>query len=90
VPVDSPKLSPWSDDEVERLLRLIESGSNLTELSRSLGRHERDIESEASFLGVMVPCHEELSVQTRTVDSCSVSATIHYAPFNPVGRRIAA
>jgi hypothetical protein len=88
--VDSPSLSPWSDDEVERLLRLIESGSNLTELSRSLGRGEPEIESEASFLGVMVPSHEELSVQTRTVDSCSVSATIHYVPFNPAGRRVAA
>jgi hypothetical protein len=88
--VDSLKLSPWSEDEVERLLRLIESGSNLTELSRSLDRNERDIELQAKFLGVLIPCHEELSVQTRTADSCSVSATIHYAPFNPAGRRVAA
>ena len=79
--MDSPNLSPWSDEEVERLLRLIESGSSLAEMSRTLGRGEQDIELQAKFLGVLVPCHEELSVQTRTADSSAASATIHYAPF---------
>lgn len=90
MPVDSPDLSPWSDEEVERLLRLIESGSNLAELSRSLDRDEREIELEAHFLGVHIPCHEELPVLTRTADSSAASATIHYAPFKSVMRRVAA
>lgn len=90
MPVNSPNVSPWGDEEVERLLRLIETGSSLAELSRTLGRGEQDIESQADFLGVLVPRHEELSVQTRTADSSAVSATIHYAPFAPSSRRAAA
>jgi hypothetical protein len=77
----------WSDEEVERLLRLIESGSPLAELSRVLGRSEANVEQQANFLGVLIPRHEELSVQTRTADSSSVSATIHYAPFVVSPRR---
>ena len=88
--MDLPNFTPWGDEEVERLLRLIESGSSLAELSRALGRSEANIEEQANFLGVLIPRHEELSVQTRTADSSSASATIHYAPFTVSPRRATA
>jgi hypothetical protein len=87
VPVEPSNLTPWSDEDVEQLLRLIESGSSLAELSRALGRSEYDVEQQAQFLGVLIPRHEELAVQTRTADSSSISATIHYAPFATGSRR---
>jgi hypothetical protein len=85
--VDSTDFSPWGDDDVEQLLRLIESGSSLAELSLILGRSQPDVERQAHFLGVLVPEHGELAVSTRTVDSSAVSATIHYAPFAQFSRR---
>ena len=80
MPLNSP--SPrWGEDDVERLLRLIESGSSVEELSRVFGRTEVEVERQARFLGVLIHRHEELPVQTRTADSSCESATIHYAPF---------
>lgn len=90
MPVDIPNFSPWSDEEVERLLRLIESGSSLAELSRALGRSEPSVEQQAKFLGVLIPQHEELAVLTRTADSSSSSSTIHYVPFKVNPRRATA
>jgi len=84
---DSAEFAHWSDEDVERLLRLIEGGSSLAELSRVLERSEADVERQARFLGVMVPQHEALAVQTRTTDSGKVSATIHYAPLSAAKRR---
>lgn len=79
---DLPNFAPWSDEEVERLLRLIEGGGSMNDLVRVLGRNENDLEQQARFLGVHLPQHEELPVLTRTSDSSKASSTtIHYAPF---------
>ena len=80
---------PWDDDEVEKLLRLIEGGNSLSDLSRLLGRSEYDVEQQAQFLGVLLPQHEAMSVSTYTEDSSAISATIHYAPFAQAPRRAA-
>jgi hypothetical protein len=81
VPADFSNFAPWGDDEVERMLRLIESGSSMRDLCRALNRSEVDLEQQAQFLGVLLPEHEELSVLTRTADSSAATSTIHYAPF---------
>jgi hypothetical protein len=77
----------WSDEEVEKLLRLVESGSSMHDLARTLGRSESDLERQAQFLGVHIPQHGEMQILTRTSDSSTVSATIHYAPFLQGSRR---
>ena len=81
VPGESPYFTPWSDEDVERLLRLIESGTSVDDLTRSLGREEVDVAQKAHYLGVHLPGHEQLPVLTRTSDSSRASATIHYVPF---------
>lgn len=72
---------------MERLLRLIESGSSMHDLARILDRAEIDLEREAQFLGVHIPQHGAMPILTRTSDSSTASATIHYAPFLPGSRR---
>ena len=86
MPVEFPNGSRWSEEEVEKMLRLIEGGSSLHEIARVLARTERELEQEAGFLGVMLPQHEPLPVSTHTADS-SMSSTIHYAPFGAPRRR---
>jgi hypothetical protein len=88
VPTDPQGFAHWSDEEVEQLLRLIESGSSMNDLSRALGRSESDLERQARFLGVHIPQHGEVAVQTTTSDSSTLSATIHYAPSLPTPRRV--
>jgi hypothetical protein len=75
VPAEFPIGAPWSDEDVERLLRLIESGCSMAELSRALGRSEVALEQEARFLGVLLPRHGAVHVSTRTADSSSASST---------------
>jgi hypothetical protein len=87
VPDNSSKSAHWSDEEVERLLRLIESGSSMHDLARILHRSENDLEMQAHFLGVHIPQHGEMPILTRTSDSSTASATIHYAPFLQSARR---
>jgi len=87
VPAEFPSGAAWSDDDVEKMLRLIEGGSSLHELARLLGRTDGDIAQQASFLGVLIPQHEALRIWTRTADSSGVSASIHYAPFAQSPRR---
>lgn len=77
----SPDFAPWSDEEVERLLRLIETGTPMAELCRALGRSDLDLEQQAQFLGVHLPQHDARTLLTRTSDSSSCSSTIQYAPF---------
>ena len=86
VPENSRDSLHWSDEEVEKLLRLIESGSSIHDLARTLRRSEDDLEQQAHFLGVHIPQHGEMPVLTRTSDSSMASATIHYAPFRPARR----
>ena len=81
VPMELPNFTAWTDEDVERLLQLIESGSSLHDLTRQLGRNEADLAQQARFLGVHLPQHEEMRVLTRTTDSSRASSTIHYAPF---------
>jgi hypothetical protein len=90
VPAEFPNGSRWSDEDVEKMLRLIESGSSLHDLMRFLGRTEAELTQEAFFLGVMLPRHGAMSVSTTTADSSEVSSTIHYAPFGQAPRRTAA
>lgn len=71
------------------MLRLIEGGSSLHDIARVLDRSESELEQEASFLGVLLPQHEAISVSTHTADSSAASATIHYAPFGQPSRRTA-
>ena len=71
---------------MERLLRLIESGSSLADLARALGRSESDLEEETRFLSVQIPQHETISTFTRTADSSAMTATIHCAPVIPERR----
>ena len=84
MPGNAPDFSHWSDEEVEKLLRLIESGSSLADLARALGRSESDLERETRFLSVQIPQHGPLS--TRTADSSAMTATIHCVPVNPERR----
>ena len=65
---------------MEKLLRLIESGSSLADLARALGRSESDLEEETRFLSVQIPQHEPISRSTRTADSSEMTATFHCAP----------
>ena len=51
------------------------------DLARTLGRSESALERQARFLGVHIPQHGEMPILTRTSDSPTASATIHYAPF---------
>jgi hypothetical protein len=78
---EPPNFASWNDEDVERLLRLIESGSPVNDITRALGRSEADLAQQARFLGVHLPHHEEMRVLTRTSDSSTASSTIHYAPF---------
>ena len=87
MPDNSADPAHWSDDEVERLLRMIESGRSMHDLACALGRSQRDLEKQAQFLGVHIPEHGEVPVLTRTSDSSTASATIHYAPFSQGLRR---
>jgi hypothetical protein len=89
VPAEFPNGSRWSDEDVEKMLRLIEGGSSLHDLMRFLGRTEAELTQEAFFLGVMLPQHGAMSVSTTTADSSAASATIHYAPFGQAPRRTA-
>ena len=72
---------------MERLLRLIESGRSMHDLARTLGRSESDLEKQVQFLGVHISQHSEMPILTRTSDSSTASATIHYAPFSEGRRR---
>jgi predicted transcriptional regulator len=84
--VNLPDFSPWSDEDVERLLSLIESAASTHDIAQALGRNESDLQKQARFLGVLLPEHEETGVITRTADSSSTNSTIRYVPFRP--RRI--
>jgi hypothetical protein len=84
---ESPKFPSWNDDDVERLLRLIESGSSVNEITGALGRSEVDVTQQARFLGVHLPSRERSRVLTRTSDSSVVSSTIRYAPFKQIPER---
>lgn len=72
---------------MERLLRLIESGSSMHDLARTLDRSESDLGMQAQFLGVHIPLHGEMPIVTHTSDSSTASATIHYAPFLQASHR---
>ena len=88
MPDESPNFASWSDEDVERLLRMIESGRSVNDMTRVLGRDEADVAREAQFLGVHLPGHEEMRVLTRTTDSSKASTTIHYAPFKQRPERL--
>jgi hypothetical protein len=81
--VDWQNFAHWSDDEVERLLNLIESGRPTREIARALARSETDLQEQARFLEVQLPEHREIRVLTKTADSSAVSVTIHYASCLP-------
>jgi hypothetical protein len=87
VPAEYTHSSLWSDEDVEKMLRLIELGSSLRDIIRLLGRTEAELTREAAFLGVMLPRHGAMTVSTTTADSSAASATIHYAPFGLISRR---
>jgi hypothetical protein len=72
----------WSDDDVERFLRLVEAGSSLADMARYLGLKEDAIAQKAEFLGVMLPQHESLPLGTITSDSSTTRATMHCVPAN--------
>lgn len=81
VPAEFSSSVAWSDDDVEKMLRLIEGGASARALARIMGRNKGDIEQQASFLGVLLPQHEAMPFWTRTTDSAVASATIHYDPL---------
>ena len=90
MPPEFTHSSSWSDEDVEKMLRLIELGSSLRDIIRLLGRTEAELAQEAAFLGVMLPRQGAMTVSTTTADSSAVSATIHYAPFGLISHRKAA
>ena len=47
----------WSDDEIERLVELIENGAHLDVLASRLGRSEREVREYGSYLGLLLPEH---------------------------------
>ena len=85
---ESTSFAFWNDEDVERLLRLIEGGSSVNDIICALGRSEADLAQQARFLGVHLPHHEEMRVLTRTSDSSTASSTIHYAPFKQTARGV--
>ena len=49
------KKVPWSEKDVERLVRLVSQGVPLAELCRRLKRSRKDIEAELFFLCIVPP-----------------------------------
>ncbi len=56
------------------MLRLSEVRNFFHEIARVLDRRESELEQEGSFLGVLLPPHESISVATHTADSSAARA----------------
>jgi hypothetical protein len=80
VPVDCPTAPSWSDDEVEKLLRLIENGVPSRDIAHILNRDRADVEQKASFLGVSLR-RVTASTLTCTADSAAASALVSFCPL---------
>ena len=85
----SPAVQKWTEEEVEKLIGLIEGGASFGELVSRLGCTETELQQGASYLGVLLPKHESVPIATLTANSSpahSEGSTIHLAPTVPLAR----